>query len=282
MMMAMTTSRFVTAPNRYVTAADGVTYAYRMLEQPGTTPLVLLQHFTGTMDSWDPLLVDALAAERTVVVFDNAGVGASGGRTPDTVDQMTIDAEAVIVALGLGEVDLLGFSLGGFIAQAMAARNKVPVRRIVAAGSAPRGGEEHLMQVVGEAFAAQAPDVRLPLFFTPSARSQAAGRGFVARAASRTVERDPESGDDITQAQAKAIIGWCADKTDGDALLKSIAQPALVVHGRDDTMFPASNAYAMARAMPDASLIIYPDAGHGALFQHATLFASHVDLFLNA
>ena len=273
---------FVNAPNLYVVASDGVKYAYRKIVKQGTTPLVFLQHFTGTMDAWDPKVVDALAQGRTVIVFDNAGVGASAGKTPDTVEQMTIDAENFILALGIGEVDLMGFSLGGFIAQLMATRKRVPVRKLVSAGSAPQGGEEHLMQVVTDAFSKNAPDVRLPLFFTPSVNSQAEGRAFLARAAVRTNERDPESGEDISNAQAKAIIGWCADKTTGNAVLKDISQPTLIVHGSSDTMFPAVNAYEMFKNMTDGTLIIYPDSGHGALFQYADTFASHVELFLAA
>ena len=274
--------KFEAAPNRYVAGRDGVKYAYRRLDTPGSTPLVFLQHFTGTMDSWDPALIDAVARQRTVIVFDNAGVGVSSGRTPDSVEQMTIDAEAFIDALDLGEIDLMGFSLGGFIAQLMAARGKVRVRRLVSAGSAPQGGEEHLLQVVGEAFARNAPDVRLPLFFTPSARSQAAGLAFVARATARTHERDPESGDSIRNAQAKAISTWCADKSTGHAVLKRIAQPTLIVHGSDDTMFPSINAYEMFKAMSEATLIIYPDSAHGAIFQYPETFAAHLDLFLSA
>jgi pimeloyl-ACP methyl ester carboxylesterase len=277
----MTTS-FDTAPNRYVVASDGVKYAYRKLGPAGSPPLVLLQHFTGTMDSWDPAMVDALAQRRTVVIFDNAGVGASAGRTPDSVEQMTIDAEAFIAALDLGEVDLLGFSLGGFIAQLMVARGKVRVRKLISAGSAPQGGEEHLLQVVGAAFAKKAPDVRLPLFFTPSEKSQAAGRAFVARATARTRQRDPESGEEIRNAQAKAIITWCADKTTDHAVLKGIKQPTLIVHGSDDAMFPALNAIEMFKQMNDATLIVYPDSAHGAIFQYPDTFAAHVGLFLAA
>jgi pimeloyl-ACP methyl ester carboxylesterase len=164
----------------------------------------------------------------------------------------------------------------------MATTGKVRVRKLVSAGSAPQGGDEHLLQVVGDAFARNAPDVRLPRFFTPSERSQAAGRAFIARATARTQERDPESGEDIRNAQAKAIINWCAIKGTDHAVLKAIKQPTLIVHGSDDTMFPAVNAIEMFKQMSDATLIIYPDSAHGAIFQYPATFAAHVDLFLAA
>jgi pimeloyl-ACP methyl ester carboxylesterase len=269
------------AETRYV-EAHGVRYAYRRLGRETGTPLVLLQHFTGTMDSWDPAVVNALAVDRPVIVFNNAGVGTSGGKTPDTVDQMTTDAESFIAALGYDKVDLLGFSLGGFIAQLMAARPAVKVRKIVLAGTAPKGGEEHLMQVVEEAFARNAEDVRLPLFFTPSEPSQAAGQAFVNRAAVRTHQRDPESPDSVSNPQAASIIGWCADKDPAHKSLKAITQPTLIVHGSDDTMFPSINAYEMFKNMPNATLVLYPDSGHGALFQYPDTFVAHVQHFLNS
>ncbi len=274
------TDQLETAATQYV-EANGTRYAYRKLSASSGTPLVLLQHFTGTMDSWDPAVVNALAVDRPVIVFNNAGVGTSTGTTPNNVDQMTVDAESFIKALGFTEVDLLGFSLGGFIAQAMANRRAIKVRKMIVAGSAPKGGEEHLAQVVEEAFSKGASDVRLPLFFTPSGVSQAAGEAFVTRAAMRTEGRDPDKGDAVSNPQATAIIGWCAE---ADPELKSVAsikQPTLIVHGSDDTMFPSINAYRMFKAMKTASLIIYPDSGHGALFQYPETFVAHVTTFLN-
>lgn len=255
--------------------------AFRRFGPSSGTPLVLLQHFTGTMDSWDPAVVDALAQTRPVIVFNNLGVGTSTGRTPDTVEQMAADAEAFIRGLGLARVDLLGFSLGGMLAQVLAASQSALIGKIIIAGAAPRGGEEHLVAVVEEAFAKGAPDVRLPLFFTPSEESQRAGRAFVARASARTQDRDPDSGDDVSDPQAKAIIGWCANKDEGEATLRAIGQPALIVHGSDDTMFPSINAYNMFKAMKTAQLILYPDSGHGALFQYAETFVAHCQTFLN-
>lgn len=225
-------------------------------------------------------VVNALAEVSEVFVLDNAGVGASSGTTPDNVEGMADYAEAFIAGLGLGEVDILGFSLGGFLAQVMAARRRVAIGRMVIAGSAPMNGEEHLLEVVGEAFAKNAPDVRLPLFFTPSDKSQAAGKAFIERALARTKDRDPDNGDAVSNPQAKAIIDWCARPDPGHESLKAIKTTTLIVHGSDDTMFPSDNAYVMFKNMPDATLILYPDAGHGALFQQPEVFVAHVKTFL--
>ncbi|MDK4717307.1 alpha/beta hydrolase [Rhizobium sp. CNPSo 4039] len=275
------TKKLETAPTRYI-EAGGIRFAYRRLGPDRGVPLILLQHFTGTMDAWDPAVVNALAADRTLVVFDNAGVGSSSGTVPDNVENQTQDAEAFIAALGFPEVDLLGFSLGGFLAQVMAARTKVNVRRLIVAGSAPKGGEEHLLEVVEAAFSKNARDVRLPLFFTPSKESQQAGEAFIDRALSRTEDRDPDSGEDVSNPQAASIIGWCAEVDPDHVSLKAIKQPTLIVHGSDDTMFPSINAYEMFKAMTSATLVIYPDSGHGALFQYPKTFVAHVNTFLDA
>ncbi|WP_442680801.1 alpha/beta fold hydrolase [Sphingomonas sp. ASY06-1R] len=268
------------APNRYVEAA-GVRFGYRKIGTEDGIPLVLLQHFTGTIDSWDPQLVNALARDRPVILFNNRGVGTSSGTTPDSVAAMADDADLFLSALGIDQADLLGFSLGGFVAQVLAARSPSRVRKLILVGTAPQGGEEHLLEVVADAAQRRgSEDIRLPLFFTPSAASQAAGRAFLARQAVRA-ERDPDRGEAVSNPQAKALIDWCAMADDDDALLKSIAQPTLVMSGAADTMLPAANAYRMFRAMPDAQLILYPDAGHGALFQYAALFSAHCALFLN-
>jgi pimeloyl-ACP methyl ester carboxylesterase len=258
--------------------AGGIRFAYRRLGATKGTPLVLLQHFTGNMDSWDPAVVNGLAEIRPVIVFNNAGVSTTSGATPDNVEQMAADAETFIRELGLSSVDLLGFSLGGMLAQILATRGTGLVRKLIVAGAAPRGGEEHLQAVVSDAFARGIADVRLPLFFTPSEASQSAGKAFVARATARSKGRDPESGDDVSGPQANAIIHWCARKD--ESMLRAILQPTLIVHGSDDTMFPSINAYTMFKAMKNAQLILYPDSGHGALFQYPELFVAHCRTFL--
>jgi pimeloyl-ACP methyl ester carboxylesterase len=269
------------APTELIDAV-GVKFAYRRLGPRHGPPLIFLQHFTGTMDSWDPEVVNGLAQDRPVIVFDNAGVGKSSGTTPDNVAKMSADAEHLIAALGFTRVDLLGYSLGGFIAQTLAVKNSSLVRKLVLVGTAPQGGKEHLMKVVAEAFShKEAPDVRLPLFFTASDASQTAGRAFLKRASVRTVDRDPESGQAIRDAQAKALIDWCATKDPEHKILKAIGQPVLVLSGSDDTMLPNENACLMFKHLKDAQLILYPDSGHGVLFQYPKTFVNHVLLFLN-
>jgi pimeloyl-ACP methyl ester carboxylesterase len=272
-----------TAPTRYV-EGNGIRFAYRKLGPSAGTPLVLLQHFSGNIDAWDPAVVNAVATDRPVIAFDNAGVGRSTGQTPDNVAAMARDAVNFISHLGLSEVDLLGFSLGGCVAQQMAAENGRLVRKLILVGTAPKGGEEHLLTVLQEAFSkTDAPDIRLPLFFTPSSASQSAGLAFLKRAKVRTKDRDTDNGSAVTDPQAKALITWCATPDPEHAMLRSIKQPTLVVCGSNDTMLPAENAYAMFKAMRNtAHLMLYPDSGHGALFQHHEAFVSHVRTFLDA
>jgi pimeloyl-ACP methyl ester carboxylesterase len=269
-----------TEPTCFVDA-NGIRFAYRSFGRMQEVPLVFLQHFTGTMDSWDPAVVNPIAETRPVIVFNNTGVGTSSGSTPDNVEQMADDAASFISALGFKHIDLLGYSLGGFIAQVLAVQVPSLVRKLIVAGSAPRGGEEHLLAVLKDALSRGVPDPRVPLFFTPSEESQAAGQAFVHRAAVRIKERDPESTEAVSNPQAKAIITWCAVEDPGHASLKAIKQPTLIVHGSDDTMFPSANAYSMFKAMTTAQLILYPDSGHGAIFQHHKAFVGNVLTFLD-
>ncbi|QBR72567.1 alpha/beta hydrolase [Beijerinckiaceae bacterium] len=271
-----------TAPTRYV-EGSGIRFAYRQLGPSTGTPLVLLQHFSGNIDAWDPAVVNALAVDRPVIAFDNAGVGRSTGQTPDNVAAMARDAVTFIELLGFSKVDLLGYSLGGCVAQLMAVDHGPLVRKLILVGTAPQGGEEHLLAVLKEAFShTEAPDPRLPLFFTQSAASQAAGKAFLNRVYARKEDRDTDNGSAVTDPQAKALITWCATPDPEHAILRAIKQPALVVSGSHDTMLPAGNAYAMFKAMSNAQLLLYPDSGHGAPFQHHEVFVSHVRTFLDA
>jgi len=276
------TATLETAPTLYV-EGNGIRFAYRRLGPASGTPLVLLQHFSGNIDAWDPAVVNALAADRPVIVFDNAGVGRSTGQTPDNIAAMAKDAVAFILLLDLPKVDLLGFSLGGCVAQQIASELKRLVRKLILVGTAPRGGEEHLLAVLQEAFSqTDAPDPRLPLFFTKSSASRSAGLAFLKRAKVRKDDRDTDNGSAVTDPQAKALITWCATPDPGHAMLRAIRQPALVVSGSHDTMLPADNAYVMFKALSNAQLVLYPDSGHGALFQYPEMFVSHVRTFLEA
>ncbi len=271
-----------TAPTHYV-EGHGIRFAYRRPGPSTGTPLILLQHFSGNIDAWDPAVVNALAADRPVIAFDNAGVGLSTGRTPDNVATMGRDAVDFINVLGLSEVDLLGFSLGGCVAQQIAAEHGRLVRKLILVGTAPKGGEEHLLAVLQEAFSQTgAPDPRLPLFFTKSSASRSSGLAFLKRTQVRKNDRDIDNGSAVTDPQAKALITWCATPDPEHAILRAIRQPTLVVSGSHDTMLPANNAYAMFKELSNAQLVLYPDSGHGALFQHHEMFVNHVRTFLNA
>jgi len=271
-----------TAPTHYV-EGHGIRFAYRRLGPSTGTPLILLQHFSGNIDAWDPAVVNALAADRPVIAFDNVGVGLSTGQTPDNVATMARDAVDFINVLGLSEVDLLGFSLGGCVAQQIAAEHGLLVRKLILVGTAPKGGEEHLLAVLQEAFSQTgAPDPRLPLFFTKSSASRSSGLAFLKRTQLRKDDRDTDNGSAVTDPQAKALITWCATPDPEHAILRAIRQPTLVASGSHDTMLPANNAYAMFKELSNAQLVLYPDSGHGALFQHHATFVSHVQTFLDA
>jgi pimeloyl-ACP methyl ester carboxylesterase len=271
-----------TAPTHYV-EGHGIRFAYRRLGPSTGTPLILLQHFSGNIDAWDPAVVNALAADRPVIAFDNAGVGLSTGQTPDNVATMARDAVDFINVLGLSEVDLLGFSLGGCVAQQITAEHGRLVRKLILVGTAPKGGEEHLLAVLQEAFSQTgAPDPRLPLFFTKSSASRSSGLAFLKRTQVRKNDRDIDNGSAVTDPQAKALITWCATPDPEHAILRAIRQPTLVASGSHDTMLPAKNAYAMFKELSNAQLVLYPDSGHGALFQHHATFVSHVQTFLEA
>ena len=271
---------FGNIPTAFIKAA-GIDFAYRAIGKFTGTPLICLQHFTGNMDSWDPAVINALAEQRSVIVFDNAGLGRSGGNTPDSIEQMAMDAHAFLSAMGFNSVDLLGFSLGGMVAQALAAHHPQLVRKIVLVGTAPRGGQERLLASVEEALArTDAPDPRLPLFFADTPKSWAAGLAFLKRASARVIDRDPESGDMVRAQQAKAIITWCATPDPGNSILSAIGQPVLIVSGSHDRMLPEENAMIIFRNLKDAQLLFYPDAGYASLFQYPQRFVRHVTQFL--
>jgi pimeloyl-ACP methyl ester carboxylesterase len=277
----------ITTPNLHVEAADGVTYRYRRFGAANESglPLVCLVHFRATLDNWDPDLVDALAAQREVILVDLAGVGGSTGVTPDTVEQMASNVFAFLDAIDLRRYDLLGFSLGGFIAQEVALLRPWQLRRLILAGTAPRGGQDiHVYRagLIRDTALLDAPTAQslLILFFEKSASSQAKGAEFLKRLALRSAERDTPSTLAVRDAQLTAISAWGVRDETRLQRLACIQQPVLVANGDNDEMIPTKNTFLLAQHLPNATLSIYPDAGHGFLFQYPAQFATEVNTFL--
>lgn len=216
------THTHVTAPTQFVECKRS-RFAYRRLGAAEGIPVVFLQHFTGTMDSWDPVVVDGFAREHPVILFDNTGVGGSSGETPATVREMALDAAAFIDALGLQQVDLLGFSLGGFVAQILAAEHPNVVRRLILVGTGPEGGDgiKDLGAVLAQGQQASPTEPRLYLFFDRTEHSQQAGRAFIERQAQRAVARDPNSTDQAVAAQFAAIVEWGGTPTPEAAMQRA-------------------------------------------------------------
>src|SRR5271170_5191668 len=270
-------------PNKLVSAANGIDYAYRETGK-GTVPLVLLQHFRGNLDSWDPALIDALASTRRVVTFDNAGVGGSTGTTPNVIQQMAHDAITFITALELGQVDILGFSIGSFIAQEMALARPAIVRRLILASSAPRGAagmHGWAPDVIGAIGTPQtSPDEYLDVFFARSSSSRKAGQEALQRMYARTQDRDAATSWATREAQYDAVCAWCIPNHSLLQRPSAIDVPVFVANGDSDPMILPHYSYLLAGLIPQARVKIYPDAAHGFLFQHYAEFASDVDAFL--
>jgi pimeloyl-ACP methyl ester carboxylesterase len=266
-----------------VSAANGIDYAYRQLGD-GPLPLVLLQHFRGNLDNWDPALIDALASTRRVVTFDNTGVGASTGTTPSTVAQMARDAIAFLTAMEFDEVDILGFSLGSFVAQEMALIRPALVRKLVLASSAPKGAAgmhgwaPDVIQAVGEP--ELNPDGYLGVFFTSSESSQRAAQQALERMFSRASDPDEPTTWQTRQAQYDAVCTWGIPNHALLQRLSAIDVPVFVANGDSDPMILPHYSYLLAGLMPQARVKIYPDSAHGFLFQHHAEFAADVDGFL--
>jgi pimeloyl-ACP methyl ester carboxylesterase len=276
----------LTTPNRCVEAANGVEFAYRQFGRTdgAALPLVCLQHFRGNLDNWDPALVDAISEQREVILFDNTGVGGSTGTVPRTVTAMAHDALAFLDALEPKQIDMLGFSLGGFVAQELTLIRPRLVRRLVLAGTGPQGGEQ--MHGFSDDVFANATgdepggDDLLALFFERSASSVAKGREFVQRIFTRTDDRDLETTLATRDAQLDAITAWGIPDASKLNRLAGITQPVLVANGDNDRVVPTVNSRVLAERLPDARLKLYPDAGHGFLFQYPIEFAADVDAFL--
>src|ERR1700737_805266 len=280
----MTQHSHQTAPTQFADAA-GVRFAYRRFGKSGGVPLVFNMHFIGTMDHWDPAVTDGFAKDREVILFDNAGISSSSGEVPTSIEEMAADAAAFVKALGLTEVDVLGFSLGGLIAQALAIAEPKLVRRVVLVGTGPRGGEgmATLTPEAQEIFGAtyEEPDnLWLRVHFSPSERSPAAGRDFLKRFRLRRKGRDPHVSEKVAPAQLEALGKWGAPREKPYAYLKKLNQPTLIVNGGADVIIYTVNSFILQQHIPNAQLILYPDANHGSLYQYSELFVRHVSMFL--
>jgi pimeloyl-ACP methyl ester carboxylesterase len=272
-----------TAPNQFV-EADGVRYAYRQLGSQTGVPVILLQHFRGNMDYWDPALTDGLAKQRPVYLFDNAGVGLSGGETPDSFEAMADNVAAFARARGLTQVDVLGFSIGGMVAQEVALRHPELVRKLILAGTAPRGGVPgNDPKVPGialrETIASQ--EETAYLFFDPAPSSQQAARDFWERRHQRSEGLDKLASMKAINAQGAALGKWNSPGDGTFSQLNHISQPTLVVNGSKDVMVPTQNSFTLQQHIPNAKLLIYPNSGHGALFQYADDFVNQANAFLD-
>lgn len=272
---------YAAAPTRTISIGD-TEFAYRELGPATGVPVIFLTHLAAVLDNWDPRVVDGIAAHRRVITFDNRGVGASGGSTPDTIEAMAHDAVTFIRALGLEKVDLLGFSMGGMIAQLIAADEPQLVRRVILAGTGPAGGEgitkvtrlSHLDTLRG---LLTLQDPKQFLFFTRTPAGRRAGKEFLARLKERTHDRDPRISVRSYGAQLRAIHRWGQQPP---ADLSVIHQPVLVANGESDRMVPTGNSQDLAQRLPNADLVIYPDAGHGGIFQFHEQFVERALAFL--
>jgi pimeloyl-ACP methyl ester carboxylesterase len=287
-----TTSPYSGLPNKLVRAANGVDYAYRdtgpEASGPGvsdTVPLVLFQHFRGNLDSWDPALIDALATDRRVITFDNAGVGGSTGTTPDSVEQMARDAIAFIATMELGQVDLLGFSIGSFIAQQVALTRPAIVRRLVLASAAPQGAagmHGWAPEVIGAIGTPEtSPGEYLDVFFARSSSSRQAGQEAMRRMYARTEDRDAATTWATREAQYDAVCTWGIPDHALLQRLSCLQMPVFAANGDSDPMILPHYSYLLAGLIPQAQVKIYPDSAHGFLFQHHAEFAADVEAFLS-
>jgi len=262
----------------------GTSFAYRQLGPRGGTPLVFLHHFTAVLDDWDPQVIDPIAKHRHVITFDNRGIGASGGTVPHTIAAMAADAAAFIRALGHEHVDLLGFSLGGGVAQEVTLRNPDLVRRLILTGTGHRGGGglTKMPLIVGGAYAKAALtrlDPRQFLFFNRDAAGKKAGTEYIARLKERTADLDKPISHQARIAQLMAIREAGLGRPDD---LSQITQPTFVANGDNDVMVASSQSRALAERIPNSKLEIYPNSGHGGIFQYRDRFVPAVFGFLEA
>jgi pimeloyl-ACP methyl ester carboxylesterase len=270
-----------TVPTQFVQIGD-IKIAYRRFGKHGASPVLLLNYFAANMDDWDPRIPNGLAASREVIIFDYPGVGGSTGTTPTNVAAMTKDLVSLCKALDLKTFDIVGFSLGGMIAQQLAFEHSDIVRRIILIGTGPRGGEGMTFTDLSIEDLNDPVALLLHAFFTPSDASQAAGHAYLERIKSRMADRDAAVTMQAATSQLEAIREWGVIPSENRfAMLGKIPHPTLVVHGNKDVVVMPINAFLLAEHLPNAQLIMYPDASHGAQSQHADVFLEHARLFLD-
>lgn len=278
------TDTHITTPTRFLDIA-GTRFAYRRWGNTASSqpPILLLQHFRGGMDHWDPLITDGLAEGREVILFNGRGIASSAGTPRTSIEAMADDAAAFVRALGLPQIDLLGFSLGGFQALDLCWRHPQLVRKLMLLGTGPRGGDPDMEARVLTTAVHQVPALEdfMYLFFGRSAQAQQAAREFWQRRHQR-VDQDPPSSPEVASAQIEANMHYLPRLSEEDpfSYLRTICQPTFILNGVHDVMVPTVNSFYMARNMPNAQLFIYPDAGHGAQFQYPQRFLHHAVHFL--
>jgi pimeloyl-ACP methyl ester carboxylesterase len=278
------TASNITAPTQFADA-KGIKYAYRRFGKAGVMPLLCLQHFTGNLDNWDSAVTDPLAAERDLILFESSGIGRSDGTVPNTVGVMADHALTFLDALNIKTCDVLGYSLGGMVAQDMVRSRPRVFRKMILVGTAPRGGED-VMHLDKPSISKWTEDKSLhgyqvlqKIFFDQTESSQAAGGAFIERLVLRKEDRDKPSGPEVAQAQMAAFRDW--EKPNGERFsdLRGIQQPVLVINGKHDEMIPVRNSYWLSENLPNAVLLTYPDSGHGSLFQWHDSFTRNANAF---
>ncbi|WP_407358753.1 alpha/beta hydrolase [Microbacterium sp. LTA6] len=272
---------YAQAPAKTITAG-GVTYAYRELGPKGGIPVVFFVHLAATLDNWDPRIIDPIAAHRHVITFDQRGVGASSGTVPSTLEAVADDAYAFITALGYDTIDVFSFSMGGMIAQDLVIKHPNLVRRLILTGTGPRGGKDMdkvVRTTYGDIVRATLTrsDPKEFLFFNRDTAGKRAGKAFVQRLSERAVDRDAAIGTKAFQTQLKAIqrFGRSAPSD-----LSRITQPTLIANGDNDRMVPSVLSEDLHRRIAGSELVIYPNSGHGGIFQYHEQFAPTAVEFL--
>jgi pimeloyl-ACP methyl ester carboxylesterase len=277
--------KYDATPTQYI-ESNGTKFAFRRFGKESDVPLILLTHFRASMDNWDPELLDELGKERTLIAFDNKGVASTNGQTQDTYGEMADGAAQFIEALGYATVDVLGFSIGGHISQELLFRHGSLVRKAILAATMPQGGKGLTKSSPEVAALASKPVVELTdfltLFFDQSPSSQKLGRAYIERRQVRSLDVEPATSAQTMEAQGRARLAWARmEEAQGLANLRQVTQPVLVSNGSNDVMLGTAQSFTLYQNLPNAQLILYPDSGHGFLFQYPELVAEHIRIFLN-